>query len=88
MRIMRLSTPLLIGGRPPTALGVWTTDFGNALGIPEAGAVADHDEIVVIATKEGRPDHSLLVGDSFLSGCSSLTYDFPAKLIRLNWLPR
>ena len=88
VRTMRLSAPLLIGGRPLTELGVRTADFGNASGIPEVGAVTDPDEIVVTAAKKGERDYSLLVGRDFLSGCSSLTYDFPAKLIRLRCLPR
>ena len=88
VRTMRLSVPIRIGGRPLKELGVRTADFGNVSGIPEAGAVTDPDEIVVTAAKKGKRDYSLLVGRDFLSGCSSLTYDFPAKLIRLRCLPR
>ena len=88
VRTMRLAVPLAIGGRPLAEMGVRTADFGDASGIPEAGAVTDPDEIVVTAAKKGRPDYSLLVGRDFLSCCSSLTYDFPAKLIRLSCLSR
>lgn len=88
VRTMRLSTPLLIGGRPLTELGVRMADFGDASSIPEAGAKADPDEIVVTAEKKGKRDYSLLLGRDFLSGCSSITYDFPAELIRLSCVPR
>ncbi|MBN8500336.1 MAG: hypothetical protein J0M19_04190, partial [Sphingomonadales bacterium] len=86
VRTMHLSTPLLIGGRPLSELGVRMADFGDASGIPEAGAKSDPDEIVVTAEKKGKRDYSLLLGRDFLTGCSSITYDFPAKLIRLSCL--
>lgn len=88
VRTMRLSTPLLVGGRPLSELGVRMADFGDASGIPEAGARPDPDEIVVTAERKGKRDYSLLLGRDFLSGCSSITYDFPAKLIRLSCVPR
>ena len=87
VRTMQLTTPLLIGGRALREMGVRLADFGDASGIPEAGAKQDEDEIVVTAKKKGKHDYSLLVGRDFLNGCSSLTYDFPAKLIRLSCAP-
>lgn len=84
VRTMRFATPLLIGGRPLRELGVRMADFGDASGIPEAGVKPDPDEIVVTADKRRKHDYALLLGRDFLSGCSRLTYDFPAKLIRLS----
>lgn len=84
VRTMQLATPLLIGGRPLRELGVRMADFGDASGIPEVGTNPDPDEIVVTAGKKRKHDYALLLGRDFLSGCSSLTYDFPAKLIRLS----
>lgn len=84
VRTMQLATPLLIGGRPLRQLGVRMADFGDASAIPEAGVKPDPDEIVVTADKKHKHDYALLLGRDFLSGCSALTYDFPAKLIRLS----
>lgn len=88
VRTMQLATPLVIGGRPLREMGVRMADFGDASGIPEAGAKPDPDEIVVTADKMRKRDYSLLLGRDFLNGCSSLTYDFPAKMIRLSCVGR
>ena len=83
-RVMKLATPLLLGGRPISQISVRVSDFGDALSIPDENAEGvDRDEIIVTAKSKRKPRYELLLGRSFLAGCSSLTYDFPAKLIRL-----
>jgi len=83
VRGMRLARPLAVGPLAIDALGVRTVDGGSAATIREAGS--DPDEIVVSASGKHDPGRDRLsVGADWLSRCSSIVYDAPAKAIRLN----
>ena len=87
VRQMNLGTALLLGDRPIPQMFVRISDFGDASSISDGkAAAADQDEIIVTARGKKKPRYSIVLGRSFLVGCSSLTYDFPAKLIRLRCL--
>lgn len=85
VRAMRLATPLRLGPLAIAALGVRTSDNGNASGIPAADAPPpDPDEVVV--TAKGKRDQSrdrLSLGGDVLGRCSSIVFDKPAKAVRL-----
>ncbi|WP_156347000.1 hypothetical protein [Sphingomonas sp. Leaf33] len=87
VRTLRLARPFTIGPIALTTLLARTTDFGNADGIAASGTTPDPDEVVV--TAKGKRDHKrdrVILGRSALSGCSSVAFDKPAKLIRLTCL--
>ena len=82
VREMRLAEPLNLGGLAISLVDVRTADFGNASAIPDA--LADPDEIVVTAAKQKGPIYRTMhVGADALAHCSSLTFDKPARQIRL-----
>jgi hypothetical protein len=85
VRPMSLVRPIEIGGIAVSNFLVRTTDFGDSSSIPE-GQKVDEDEIVVTAKSKKKRNDRITLGRSFLSKCSSLTYDFPAKLVRLSCL--
>jgi uncharacterized membrane protein len=89
-RTMTLSKPFSVGGRSVNTVAVRVSDFGDASNITDASAPArkpDEDEIIVTAEKKKKKQvHELVLGKSFLSGCSSLTYDFKQKQIQLSCL--
>ncbi|MBN2970499.1 hypothetical protein JW805_00525 [Roseomonas aeriglobus] len=84
VRTLRLARPFAVGPVTLNALLARTGDFGNAEGIAATGAVPDPDEVVV--TAKGKRDHRrdrVILGRAALSGCSSIVFDKPAKVIRL-----
>jgi len=84
VRTLTLAHPLVIGPLSITTIAARTTDFGNAEGIAKEGEAADPDEVVVTAKgKRDRRGDRLTIGSDALAGCSSITFDKPAKLIRL-----
>ena len=83
VRSIKLGLPLDVGGRALNEILVRVADFGDASAIPENQA-ADEDEIVVTAKSKKKPNYSMALGRTFLSQCSSLTYDFKAKLVRFS----
>ncbi|MBN8808774.1 MAG: hypothetical protein J0I47_11175 [Sphingomonas sp.] len=84
VRSMTLGRPIAIGPLSLTSLGVRTRDFGNAGAIPDADARADPDEVVVTAKgKHDRRRDKLSIGADYLSHCSSIVFDKPARVIRL-----
>ena len=85
VRPMSLSRPIEIGGVAVSNFLVRTTDFGDSSTIPEGQKVDDNEIVVTAKTNKKRYDR-ITLGRSFLSKCSSLTYDFPAKLVRLSCL--
>jgi hypothetical protein len=89
-RQLALSKPLSVGGRLISSIAVRVSDFGDASSIADTAAPArkpDDDEIIVTAEKKKKKQvHELVLGKSFLTGCSSLTYDFKQKQIRLSCL--
>jgi hypothetical protein len=88
-RTMVLSQPLTVGGRRVDNIAVRVSDFGDASTIKDANATAkkvDEDEIIVTAQNKKKKTHELVLGKSFLNGCSSLTYDFKKKQIVLSCL--
>jgi hypothetical protein len=86
VRTMVLKQPWLLFDRPLSAVLVRVSDFGDASTIPD-GAAVDQDEIVVTGKAKKKARYLVTLGRDFLSGCSSLTYDKKAKLIRLSCLP-
>ncbi len=78
-----LARPLGISGFKISDFMVRVSDFGDASQIPE-GQNVDESEIIVTAKSKKKAIHRLTLGRQFLSACSSLTYDFKAKLIRLS----
>ena len=84
VRTMTLARPLAVGPLSVARLAVRTSDFGNAEGIPAEGAAPDPDEVVVTAKgKRDRRGDRLTLGTEALAACSSITFDKPAKLVRL-----
>ena len=84
VRTMTLARPLAVGPLSVTRLAVRTGDFGNAEGIASEGSAPDPDEVVVTAKgKRDRRGDRLTLGTDALAACSSITFDKPAKLVRL-----
>jgi len=84
-RTMTLRTPVTLGPLSLRTVAVRVSDFGNAEGIAADGAVADPDEIVVTArSNRDRSRDLLTIGRDALARCSSLTFDKPAREIRLS----
>jgi hypothetical protein len=86
VRPLRFERPLSLFERPVTAALVRVSDFGDASNIAD-GTTADQDEIIVTGKAKKKPQYGLILGRDFLKGCSSLTYDMKAKLIRLSCQP-
>lgn len=86
VRLLRFSRPVLLFDRPLSSALVRVSDFGDASTIADEGAV-DHDEIVVTGKTNKKARYTLILGRDFLTGCSSVTYDVKAKLIRLSCRP-
>ena len=86
VRLIRFSRPVLLFDRPLTSALVRVSDFGDASTIVDESAV-DLDEIVVTGKTNKKARYSVILGRDFLTGCSSLTYDMKAKLIRLSCRP-
>lgn len=86
VRLLRFARPLSLFERPVNAALVRVSDFGDASTIP-AETPVDQDEIIVTAKAKKKPQYSIILGRDFLKGCSSLTYDMKAKLIRLSCQP-
>jgi hypothetical protein len=83
VRKMILARPFEVSGLKISEVMVRVSDFGDATQIPE-GKEVDESEIVVTGKSKNKAVHRLTLGRQFLSACSSLTYDFKAKLIRLS----
>jgi hypothetical protein len=86
VRPLRFARPFSLFERPVTAALVRVSDFGDASHIPD-GTTADQDEIIVTGKTKKKPEYAIILGRDFLEGCSSLTYDMKAKLIRLSCQP-
>jgi len=91
VRTLTLRRPLPLGPLAIATLGVRTSDYGNAAVIREASAAVepvDPDEIVVTG-KGGKRDtrhDTLSLGADYLSRCSEILFDKPARAIRLSCL--
>lgn len=86
---MVFDSPIMLGTLPVTSFVVRTKDTGSIGDIPlEADAPIDESEIVVTADSKRKVRHHIIVGLDSLQGCSTLTFDKPAKRIRLSCLPR
>jgi hypothetical protein len=82
VRTMRLAKPLLVGPLSISELGVRVSDHGSAAAIREESQ--DPDEIIVTGRKKQDPDRDRLsIGADYLSRCSSITFNKPAKRIEL-----
>lgn len=81
--------PIMLGALPVTNFVVRTKDTGSIGDIPlDTDAEIDESEIVVTADSKRKVRHHIIVGLDSLQGCSTLTFDKPAKQIRLSCLPR
>lgn len=88
VRTLTLRKPFAIGRLAIPTLGVRTGDYGNAAGIRDADAPvkpADPDEVVVTAKGRKRDPRrdTISLGADYLSRCSSIVFDKPARQIRL-----
>ena len=84
VRTLTLARPLGVGPLTIGKVDVRTTDFGNAEGLASERTEPDPDEVVVTAKgKRDRKGDRLTIGTDALAGCSSITFDKPAKLVRL-----
>jgi hypothetical protein len=81
-RKLRLVTPLRLGPISISDVSVRTSEGGDT-SIPDIDA--DPSEIVVTASTKSKvkPDYFVFVGLNDMKNCSSVTFDKPAKLIRL-----
>ncbi len=81
-RKLRLANPLRLGPISIRDISVRTSEGGES-SIPDMDA--DPSEIVVTASARSRvkPAYFVFVGMNDMKNCSSLTFDKPAKLIRL-----
>lgn len=90
-RVMKLARPFAVGALALSRLGVRVTDEDVTGRIAEEGVAApepDPDEVVVTAKSTKKPRAGLVViGADALAACSSLTFDKPAKVVRLACLP-
>ena len=86
VRLLRFARPFSLFERPVTAALVRVSDYGDASNIPD-GTTADQNEIIVTGKTKKKRSYSIILGRDFLKGCSSLTYDMKAKLIRLSCQP-
>lgn len=90
-RLLRFDRPLEIGGlRIGTAM-VRTVDYGSVGSIVDEDAVdpsESSDDIVVTGKrKASKPSYVVYIGADALAGCSTLTYDKPAKTISMSCRP-
>ncbi len=87
LRTLALQTPVTIGPFVLSQVKVRTVDFGSTATIADADAPGDPDEVVV--TGKGKHDAKkdwLSIGADQLARCSSITFDKPAKQVRLSCL--
>jgi hypothetical protein len=84
-RSMVMANPLSIGGFKLDTVDVRVSDYGDASKIAEADAKAkDSEEIIVTGKSDKDVDLWIVAGRNFLSGCSSLLYDFNKRTIELS----
>lgn len=91
IRPLSVRTPFLLGRLTLSNLAVRTSDNGDSSGIDDnalpTAAIDDDEEIVVTAkSKKNKPKHGIIVGRDALSHCSTITYDYRTKQIRLSCL--
>ena len=87
VRRMTLTTPFVIGPMALNALHVRVSDYGNAATIRDADVTPDPEEIIVTGKAKRDPSRDRLsIGRDALEQCSSITFDKPAKRIRLSCL--
>ena len=87
VRRMTLTTPFVIGPMALNALHVRVSDYGNAATIRDADVTPDPEEIIVTGKAKRDPSRDRLsIGRDALEQCSAITFDKPAKRIRLSCL--
>lgn len=82
VRPMEFDQPVMLGQLPLRQVVVRTQDTGSVEAIPDKDR--DPNEIIVTGGKRKKARHLMYVGLESLAGCSSLTFDKPAKTIRLS----
>lgn len=86
VRGMTFASPAMLGDLPLRDIVVRTEDTGSVSTIPDKDR--DPDEIIVTGgKKKKKPRYVMYIGMASLEGCSTLTFDKPAKLIRLSCQP-
>lgn len=85
VRAMEFDQPVMLGTLPLRNLVVRTQDTGSTAAIPDKSR--DPDEIVVTGGKNKKAGRQVIIGTDSLRHCSMLTFDKPARLIRLSCLP-
>jgi hypothetical protein len=85
-RKLRLATPLRIGPISIGDVSVRTSEGGES-DIPDPDADPSEMLVAVNAKSKIKPDYLVFVGLNDMKNCSSLTFDKPAKLIRLMCRP-
>lgn len=91
VRALQLTQQPMLGTLPIKDIHVRVTDNGDASGITDGTveqAAIDPDEIVVVGEKGKKKKKDkkqlLIIGLATLENCSSITYDFKAKQLRLS----
>lgn len=87
-RVVRLAEPIMLGPLALEHFAVRIEDYGEARDVGEIGEGDprfEKDRILVSRRKgRGRPDLLTRIGRDQIAHCSRLTYDFPARAIRLS----
>jgi hypothetical protein len=90
-RMMRIAEPVMLGTLAVDHFAVRVEDYGEP---SQVGEIAeddprfDKDSILVSRRKgRGRPDLLTRIGSDQIAHCSSITYDFEGKAIRLSCGP-
>jgi hypothetical protein len=90
-RTMRIAVPILLGTLPVDRFAVRVEDYGEPKRVGEIAADDprfDPNNILVSRRKgRGSPDLLTRIGGDQIAHCSSITYDFPAREIRLTCGP-
>lgn len=87
VRTLRLARPLVVGPLSVGRLLVRVADHGDASTIGERRGPRDPDEVVVTGRrKRDRSRDHIVLGRDQLDRCSSITFDKPARQVRLSCL--
>lgn len=80
-RLLRFARPLTFGGIQLDEVLVRISDNGSVAGIKDADA--DPEEVVVSAKTSNERRDVVIIGRDVLDRCATITFDKPAKQIRL-----
>lgn len=90
-RLMRIAVPILLGSLTVDRFAVRVEDYGEPKRVGEIAADDprfDPNNILVSRRKgRGKPDLLTRIGGDQIAHCSTITYDFAAREIRLSCAP-